>query len=192
MNNKVIENIYNFVDICDFEKIFLDFDGVLTHSVEAIVEILNERKCTNYKPQDVLSWNFKEIDSTLTDEEMEDLFLCDEFFDKVKFIDGVIDFMKRYQDKIIIVTKARPKNFIGKVKLMEKIGLSSIPIIPIPLDVSKDIIDMSDGLFIDDSTYNLKYNMNARCRIQFREFNDDNNEQREWIKDWNGLVMYHW
>ena len=82
--------------------------------------------------------------------------------------------------------------------MLKRIELDDIPIIPIPLNMSKSIINMyyhnldnylDYSLFIDDSTNNL-LESSAPFKIQFREYNDD--KEREWQKDWNGYVMYKW
>ena len=61
----------------------------------------------------------------------------------------------------------------------------------LPLDASKGEVDMSDGLFIDDCTKNL-VESNAKYKVQFCEYDDGLNEQREWIKGFDGLKMYKW
>ena len=194
----VIDNIEKFIYENNIKMIYLDWDGVITHSVKAIVDILNKKHNTNINPQDIVSWNFKEADPTLTDEEMEWLFTTKEFFFELEYIDGVIDFMKRHRNNIIIVTKSRTENYLGKIHMLKRIGLDDIPIIPIPLNMSKSIINMyyhnldnylDYSLFIDDSTNNL-LESSASFKIQFREYNDD--KEREWQKDWNGYVMYKW
>ena len=194
----VIDNIEKFIYENNIKMIYLDWDGVITHSVKAIVDILNKKHNININPQDIVSWNFKEADPTLTDEEMERLFTTKEFFFELEYIDGVIDFMKRHRNNIIIVTKAKTENYLGKIHMLKKIGLDDIPIIPIPLNMSKSIINMyyhnldnylDYSLFIDDSTNNL-LESSASFKIQFREYNDD--KEREWQKDWNGYVMYKW
>ena len=194
----VIDNIEKFIYENNIKMIYLDWDGVITHSVKAIVDILNKKHNININPQDIVSWNFKEADPTLTDEEMERLFTTKEFFFELEYIDGVIDFMKRHRNNIIIVTKARTENYLGKIHMLKRIGLDDIPIIPIPLNMSKSIINMyyhnldnylDYSLFIDDSTNNL-LESSASFKIQFREYNDD--KEREWQKDWNGYVMYKW
>ena len=94
------------------------------------------------------------------------------------------------------MTKGRWQNFIGKEKLFEKLGIGNIPMIGLPMNVDKDIINMNlydndveRSLFIDDSTRNLVMS-NATYKIQFREYKDD--KEREWQKNWNGDIMYHW
>lgn len=187
----IIENIDKYIEDRNIKKIFLDVDGVLLHSCQAMCDILNEMQGTDFIGADVFSWNFKEICPDLTDEEMEYLFETDDFFYYVEFIKGAIDFIKRHEDDVIIVTKSKLYNYINKRMLFDRVGLKNIPIIPLPLNVSKRVIDMSDALFIDDNANNL-YESNAEYKIQFREYNDNLNHKREWIKDWNGNVMYKW
>ena len=101
--------------------------------------------------------------------------------------------MDRYRDKIILVTKANFENYAHKRKWFDDRGFGSIPIIALPLSVSKSLVNMDSiteySIFIDDSTQNL-IDSNADFRVQFREFNDQ--KEREWQKGWDGLVMYQW
>lgn len=188
----VIENIDDFIKQNDIQKIFLDWDGVITHSVQSIVDIGNEMFGTNAKGEDVTSWNFKDVFPNLQEEEMEELFNIDIFFKHLKFIDGAVEFMKRHEKDIIIVTKARPQNFIGKYEMLKSVGLENIPIIPIPYNVSKRIVDMSyyRSLFIDDNTNNL-IQCNSYYDICFCEYKDD--KERQWQKNKEIFnIMYHW
>lgn len=193
--NKEITNIDDFIQANNITTIFLDVDGVIFSSCQAMVDILNEKNDTNFNGANVFSWDFKEIDPTISGQGVEELFSDKKFFKVVKPIKGALDFLEKYRDRIIIVTKSQPNNFILKRKWFDKKGFSDIPIIAIPLEISKSIIDMFgyDGttLFIDDSTKNLEECSSADFSIQFREYNDDQNDKREWIKDWDGFVMYH-
>lgn len=188
-----VKNIYEFIKENNVTKIFLDIDGVVLHSCQAIVDILNMYNNTNFTGQDVTSWNFKEIDNTLDDEKIEELFNSSMFFVNARFIHYVIGFIKKYKDKIILVTKGSTANYKMKRDLFDLYDMKDIPIIPLPLNISKSIINMKDDkgktLFIDDSTNNL-VESNADIKIQFREYRD--NREREWQKDWDSLVMYHW
>lgn len=191
----VIKNIDKFIEEHDITKIFLDIDGVIFASCQTLVDILNKRNGTNYKGEDVLSWNFKEVAPNITSEEVEELFSDEEFFNLVKPINGALDFLKKYRKKIIIVTKAQPKNALNKHKWFLENDFEDIPIITLPLNISKGIIDMKEhhwygkNLFIDDSTNNL-LESNADYVIQFREYQD--NRVRQWQKDWDYDVMYSW
>lgn len=210
-----VKDIDKFIKDRNIGTIFLDMDGVLLKSCDCICDLLRdcERLYTDVTGRDIFTWNFKEAfeedaemrgdEYPLSDEYMsfviEKLFESEEFFNRVKFIDGAIDFLKKYKDKTICVTKSNIKNLYGKVRLLESENLGDIPIIGMPLDISKGFINMQYGkgnsLFIDDCANNL-FETNADYKIQFREYNDNQNDKRSWISDWtdhrNEYVMYHW
>ena len=193
---KVIKDINSFIKDNNITHIFLDIDGVIFHSCQAMIDILNERYGGNFDGSDVTSWNFQCCYPNMTSEEIEDTFNDPKFFDIVKPIDGALEFMNRYRDKIILVTKANVENYAHKRKWFDDRNFADIPMIALPLNVSKGFIDMQNctgfynySLFIDDSTNNLQ-ETNADYNIMFKEYNDQ--KEREWQKDWDGLVMYQW
>lgn len=190
---KVIKDIGNFIDERQIDDIFLDIDGVIFHSCQAMIDILNERYGGNFDGSDVTSWNFQCCYRGMTSEEIESIFNSGLFFKIVKSIDGALEFMDRYRNKIILVTKANIENYALKRKWFDDRGFKDIPMIALPLNVSKGLINMDNineySLFIDDSTQNL-IDCNADYRVQMREYCDD--KEREWQKGWNGLVMYQW
>ena len=192
---KVIKDIDSFIKDNNITHIFIDIDGVIFHSCQAMIDILNERYGGNFDGSDVTSWNFQCCYPNMTSEEIEDTFNDPKFFDIVKPIDGALKFMDRYRDKIILVTKANVENYAHKRKWFDDRGFN-IPMIALPLNVSKGFIDMQNctrlynySLFIDDSTNNLQ-ETNADYNIMFKEYNDQ--KEREWQKGWDGLVMYQW
>lgn len=189
INNTVI-NIDKFIKTINPNKIYLDVDGVIWHSCQAICDILNGIYGTNVKGSDILSWNFKEFDKEFIDEDIEELFGNQRFFEIVKWIKGAFEFIRIYKDKIIIVTKGTKDNIYYKLTVFESLGLD-VPIISLPFTCSKGSIDMIGGLHIDDCTNNL-IESNATYKIQFLEYNDGKNNIREWTKDWNGIKMYKW
>lgn len=194
MKIKRIDNIDNFIEYKRITKIFLDIDGVIFHSCQAMIDILNERYGGNFNGSDVTSWNFQCCYPNMTSEEIEDAFNDPKFFDIVKPIDGALEFMDRYKDKIILVTKASVENYAHKRKWFDDRNFADIPMVALPLNVSKGLINMDNineySLFIDDNTQNL-IDSNADFKVQFREY-QSNNDKREWIKDWNGMVLYKW
>ena len=192
MNRKytTINSIETFINYYNIDNIYLDVDGVLIHSCQAVCDILNEDKGTTFTGDQILSWNFKEICPNLTDTDIELLFADDRFFKYIKWIDGAKEFIKRHENNITIVTKGTKQNVLKKYNFFNLHNLNVV-IKGLPLDKSKSEIDMSDGLFIDDCTKNL-VESNAKYKIQFCEYDDGLNEQREWIKGFDGLKMYKW
>ena len=87
-NRKIISNIERFVNQHDIKHIYLDMDGVLIHSCQAICDMINEIQNTDFTGDEVLSWNFKEICPTLSDDDVEKMFSDPIFFQYVKWIDG--------------------------------------------------------------------------------------------------------
>ena len=183
-------NIHKFIESTNPNKIYLDVDGVIFHSCQAICDILNNIYGTNVKGSDILSWNFKEFDNEFIDEDIEELFGNQRFFEVVKWIKGAFEFIRTYEDKIIVVTKGTKDNIYYKLAVFETLGLD-IPVVSLPFACSKGSIDMTGGLIIDDSTNNLKES-NATYKIQFLEYKDNKNNIREWTKNWKGLKMYSW
>ena len=190
---KVIKDIDSFITDKEIDKIFIDIDGVIFHSCQAMIDILNERYGGNFDGSDVTSWNFQCCYPNMTSEEIEDTFNDPKFFDIVKPIDGALKFMDRYRDKIILVTKANFENYAHKRKWFDDRGFN-IPMIALPLNVSKSLVNMNSideySLFIDDNTQNL-IDSNSDFKVQFREY-QSNNDKREWVKDWDGMVLYKW
>ena len=186
----IISDIEKFINYINVDHIYLDVDGVLIHSCQAICDILNEDKGTNFTGNQVLSWNFKEICPDLTDGDIELLFADDRFFKYVQWIKGAREFIERHEDDITIVTKGTYLNILRKILFFNRYDIF-VPIEGLSLDTSKNEIDMSNGIFIDDCTKNL-IESNAKYKVQFLEYNDGLNEQREWIKGFNGYKMYKW
>ena len=188
----IINNIDDFIKKHNITHLFIDIDDVIFASCDSIIQILNERYGGNFNGSDVTSWNFQCCYPNMTSEEIEDTFNDPKFFDIVKPIDGALEFMDRYRDKIILVTKANVENYAHKRKWFDD-RVFNMPIIALPLNVSKGFINMDNideySLFIDDSTQNL-IDCNADYKVQMREYYD--NKEREWQKDWDGLVMYQW
>lgn len=171
---------------CD--KIYLDCDGVIMATNETMCKLLNIMYDKNYNGSEVTTWNYTNL-YPITNNEIESLFNSQYFFDNVKFTKGAKSFLTKYRKKIIIVTKGSPTNYLRKRWWFNDKGFKDIPIIPIPIELSKNLINMKGGLFIDDCTKNLKES-NASWKAQFVEYND--NKEREWQVGWKGLKIYGW
>lgn len=189
LSNNVI-NIHKFIKKNNPNRIYLDVDGVIWHSCQAVCDVINKRFGTNVQGNEILSWNFKELKNDLTDEDIEFIFSDAYFFKCVRWINGAFDFIQTYKDKITIVTKGTPLNISRKIDAFNDIGIDII-ICGLSINNSKGDINMEGGLLIDDCTNNL-IESNATHKIQFLEYKDNKNDIREWTKDWNGLKMYKW
>ena len=183
----VIRGIDRWVRDKDGE-IWVDLDGVCIHSCQAICDMINEEQGTDFTGDEVLSWNFKEICPNLSDKDVEDLFANPVFFQYVEWIDGVKEFIARHKERIILISKGTTENIKNKELFLQQHDIN-VPFVGLTLEQSKGIMDMSGDIFIDDCVQNLK-DSNAKYKILFKEYYD--NKEREWQKDWNGLVMYKW
>lgn len=184
-------DIHKFIEFSNPNRIYLDVDGVILHSCQAICDIINGLYETNIQGNEIYSWNFKELNSEFIDEDIEELFSNRRFFEIVKWTKGSFDFLSRYKEKVSIVTKGTNENIWFKNEMFNEFFNFNIPIIGLPLKCSKSNINMDGGLFIDDCTKNL-IESNATYKIQFLEYKDHKNNIREWTKGWKGLKMYNW
>ena len=169
-------------------KIYIDIDGVLLASNEAVCKLLNRKYKLDHTGDEVMDWNYTDLYPTNADE-VEEIYDSADFFRNVQFIKGARKYLTKYREKVIIITKSNFKNYCHKRLLFNDSGFRDIPIIPIPLDMSKGLINMKGGLFIDDCTYNLKES-NATYKIQFMEYNDD--RKRSWQLNWRGHRTTEW
>lgn len=169
-------------------KYYLDFDGCLTHSLEAMVRLLNDKYNMNVQPQEITSWNFADK-FPINQRELEELFADTRFYSILEFIEGAVAFLKAHKYESIIITKGDLLNGLHKRFTLDMNDLEDIPMIILPLNVSKSMIDMSGGIFVDDSVVNLRES-NARVKILFMEYVD--NVDREWQRGWNGFRVSDW
>ena len=190
MNYIKVNDIDDLIKKESISTIFLDIDGVVLESVEAMCQLLNNKYRTTVKSVDIKSWNFNEIKSDLTSEEIENLFNDPRFFEIVRVYRGIGKFIDKYRDKIIFLTKGNIENISQKHELFRLSMFKNIPIIGLPLNISKGFINMrykGQSLFIDDCSQNL-IDSNADIKILFKEFDND----AEWQKNWNGMVINSW
>lgn len=169
-------------------KYYIDFDGTIVHTVDAVVKILNYKHNLSVNPREVSTWDF-------TDQfkvpmiEIDNVFSDRTFFENLKFIKGAKNFILNYIEDVLIVSKGDYENAKLKREFLNNNGLENVDFVCLPHNISKGIIDMSGGIFIDDNVENLK-DTNAQVKILFKEYNDDIN--REWQNNWNGFVSYSW
>lgn len=163
--------------------IYIDFDEVLVNSIQANLDILNKRYSTNFKPQEIKTWNFKDCFPQLKDDEIEDIFNAIRFFDNLTWKKGAKDFLKKYKNIITLVTKGNSQNLELKAKWLEEQGFGWLPYIGLPLNKSKGSIDMSNGILIDDNQDNLNES-NAQIKILYQNY-----PNCEWNKNWDGVYV---
>ena len=166
---------------------YTDFDGTLCDSVSSVVEILNRRYNKNFKANDIKTWYFEEY-GNIQPEEIEEIFMSDEFFDNLKFFDGAKEWLEDNKENVKIITKGNPINLIKKQKFLKENGLDKIEFIGVPLYENKgDYITDKNSILIDDDVQNL---ITSGCKYNILFLT---NPLAEWQKysdgrKWDGLV----
>lgn len=166
---------------------YVDFDGTLCDSVSSAVEILNRRYNKNFKSNDIKTWYFEEY-GNITPEEIEEIFMSDEFFDNLKFFNGAKEWLEENKENVKIITKGTPINLIKKQKFLKGHGFEEIEFIGVPLDgIKGDYIIDKNSTLIDDDVVNL---INSGCKYNILYLT---NPLAEWQKypdgeKWDGLI----
>lgn len=175
----------------DIDTLYIDFDGVIVATIDAIVDLYNE-DFQYYKNFSVVNWwtvntwGFEEC--KCAPKGYIDLYFNQpRFFNRLHFMpwaqEAMIELSKYYKIKIVshgYSPNLRQKELWIKSKLpfTEFIGVN------LKEHNDKSHIDMSDGLFIDDSSKNLATS-NAKECICF-------GDKYSWNKDWTGKRMMNW
>lgn len=172
-------------------NIYIDFDDTITQSVENVIRIVNQRFNKNVKVQDIGEWDFSDVYPDIPLEDIINVFGEEEFFRTLKFNDDVIPTLRKYTkyNNIIIVSKVdmsiiqRKFNWV-KNHLID-IGIN-VEFYGVPLGKSKSIIDMSDGIMIDDNASFLK-ETNAKYKILYKC-----NRKFDTKQEWDGYTVSSW
>lgn len=175
----------------DIKTLYVDFDGTLVATIDAILELYNE-DFKYYKDfhyvnwWTVNTWGFEECNCAPPG--YVDLYFNQpRFFEKLHFMpwaEKVINELSKYY-RIKIVSHGYSPNLSLK-EIWIKDRLSNVEFIGVNLKEysDKSHIDMSDGLFIDDNSNNL-ITSNAKDKICFGEI-------YSWNKNWKGKRMHNW
>lgn len=168
-------------------KLYLDFDGVIANSIDAIVSLYNDdfQAYPDYhyiKPDDINTWNFEEC-KCATSDVFDMYFNTPRFFDNLGFMDQADTFiwLLSYQFDFVIVSHGNSPNlklkkmwidkklklFINDTKMLNQGSVDFIGVDFKDYD-DKSHIDMSDGIFVEDTYENL-ITSNAKYKIVFGE-----------------------
>ena len=135
---------------------------------------------------DVNTWNFTECNCA-SPEYINTYFNQQRFFDKIEYIDWAKETLDKLKDiyDITIVSSGYSPNLKAKEKWLQE-NLPYCKFIGVNLKEyeNKSHIDMSDGIFVDDSAQNL-FTSNAKVKICF-------GDEYEWNKNWNGIRCFNW
>ena len=170
-------------------NIYLDFDDTITDSVQNVVRIVNKRYDKKVKWNDIGAWDFSDVYPDIPLQDIVKVFGEQEFFDTVYIKEYAILALHKLtkRNDVYIVSKcdheASKRKHEWIKSNLEKIGINT-QFTPIPLNGSKGMVDMSDGIFVDDNVKFLE-ETNAKYKIFFN--NRGKIEQR-----WDGLEVDNW
>lgn len=181
-------------------NLYIDFDNVITNSSEIIVELLNEKYHCNKNFNDLTEYNFSDLFPMLDYWDIEKLFKSEELFKRVKIIDGFNDFMKLNSEKfekLFVVTIGTKENLEMKRKFLTDNKLGFIELIGIENhgNNNKSLVDMSDGILIDDNSECLR-SSNAMIKVLFQPYKRWKWAQKEAndnfiiVKSWNDFSNF--
>lgn len=184
-------------------KLFLDYDNTIVDTIAAIVSIYNEdfsshKDFVPIDPKEVTSWEFKEC-SLATYEEINKYFGEVRFFNRIKLYPCAGQVLRSLSHRydITIVSHGYPKNLELKEKwindkLFSKIFsnecISEFIGVNWEEHSDKSHIDMSNGIFVDDSIKNLE-SSNANYKILYGEYYEWNESNIEFLRCKNWMEL---
>lgn len=131
-------------------KLFLDVDDTVFMSSEVVVDILNKRYKKNEDVNDMWDYSYRSLFPETGEGEVDEIFSSKEFFENVKVNPDFEEWYKKNKRKydITFVTKGTEENLKRKESYLSK--LFDAKFVGIPYHVSKGIVDMKGGVYVDD------------------------------------------
>lgn len=172
-------------------KIYIDFDDTIAQSLPVVVNIINKRYGRNASVQDIGQWNFSDVYPDISAHNIVKVFGEDEFFKHLKPKKDAVRVLHKFckRNELIVVSKVDTKALWNKNSWLDRtlrnVGID-IRFIGIPFGKSKGLIDMSDGIMIDDNVTFLN-ETNAKYKILF-----DNDTKFHRSQEWDGLRVDNW
>lgn len=166
--------------------IYVDCDDTILHSSETVINILNNRYNVNKSIQDLKDWHYRSIVSTVTPEEILSIYSSDEFWEQVKINEKFLEIYNKFKEDIkwVIVSKGDCVNLLKKQKFIEK-NFEDVEFRGLILNDSdefnKSLVDMSDGIQIDDNINCLTYT-NSPIKVILK-----NNKSVYWNKVYSNM-----
>lgn len=172
-------------------NIYVDFDGVIVNTIKGIVDCYNEdfQYYKNFKRinwEYINTWDFTECECATT-EYINTYFNQQRFFDRLEFMLDAKEVLKELNKdyNIIIVSSGYSPNLKAKeLWIIEHLPFCGFIGVNMKECKDKSEVDMRTGIFIDDSSTNLKTS-NALVNICF-------GDKYSWNEDWEGIRFNNW
>lgn len=179
------------------DKLFVDFDGTIIHTIQAYVDTYNELHCDhpNFKTAEAHLVNQYDMrDQCNLAENVLDIFEHELFFKFAELINhNTFEMLEKLSKKykLIVCSIGTPKNLSYKALWLEKKipFIKDYVLISNPTcKMSKSIVQMQNSLFIDDIPSNLiSSNCNKEDKYLFGKrypWNDESLWKGNWCRDW--------
>lgn len=173
-------------------NIFLDFDDTIVESINNVIRIANKRYNRNIQVSDIHHWDFTNLYDGIPSDDIIHIFGEQEFFDTLRFKRGAILTLQKFSKRNFLNIVSCVINYDAMMLkyhwINQHLNNMNIPVgfMGIPPHKDKSIIDMSDGIAIDDNAQYLDVT-NAKYKILF-----DNQNDMDVNKHWIGNRVYSW
>lgn len=172
-------------------KLFLDFDGTLVNTIEAICSIYNEdfvayKKYKKVNWEDINTWNFEELNAS-TPEYINSYFNQPRFFNRLKYMPNaeyIIGELSKDYDITIVSSGYSPNLCLKGHWVKEHLPYCKFIGVNFKEYSDKAHVDMDNGVFIDDSINNL-ITSNAKIKLCF-------GKKYPWNESWTGTRLNTW
>ena len=146
-------------------ELFVDFDGVIGNTIEAIVTLYNRDYNENFEWCYVETWDFSEL-TKASPEKIDEYFNDQRFFEVLKPMENALEVLERLskKHKIHVVTIGYRNNLNLKYEWCKQhLPYADFTGILLEGNADKSIVNMTGGMLIDDVAHNL-----ATCSAKYR------------------------
>lgn len=173
------------------KKLFVDFDGTIVNTIAGITALYNEdfKYYKDFKPVkwwEVNSWDFVECDCA-SKEYINTYFNTQRFFNSLTYMDWANEVLHELKNmyEITIVSSGYSPNLKAKeIWIQDHLPFCNFIGVNLKEHYDKSSVDMSDGIFIDDSMHNL-VTSNALVNICY-------GDKYPWNESWTGFRCANW
>ena len=176
-----------------YNTLYIDFDGTIVNTIKKITSLYDEDFSSNKSYEkidwsDVQTWDFSEL-KCATREDIDRYFSSKRFFDHLEFMDNAMEVIGSIEGlfQICIVSIGSKENLENKKMWIEE-NIPHCQFIGVDETINNDKahIDMSDGIFIDDSLHNLETS-NAAVKIVFGDKYPWNENNEKYLRCFNWM-----
>ena len=159
-------------------NIYIDFDDTIVESSKTFVDVYASMVgVTDVKYEKLQDWEFRDLFPKITKKDIYEVFSHPAFFNNLSFVESSKEVIRELSKfyKVNIVTFGDRDNLVKKYEYITDNLVVESPIRFIGLEEkkysTKRVVDMSDGIFVDDRIDNL-LNSNAKVKILFKNYKD--------------------